>query len=701
MSTLVIRVTVAGAPAPLALLRLYGPEQALGDRPDAALALPGAITWTREIRDFDGSRWNCWQRYVEQDVAAITWQEFREQVLAHNPALRAAGGQFAAGRLYFLPENRLARHVEPLVSWERTLTGFAGDLWACWRQHVRGKVIGLSWRDFAEQFGHFNPAFVQGDGALRADETYRLPRTAGAGELYIAAYSDGAGRCRWDDLPAGGYRLCADLAGCDPLVQEVTIGAGDELTIPVELAPIGGAVSFDPAAQFVTVKKDAAGAPHFYFTDQRGERALPFIGVNLRGLLHYGGPEWQSDSFLAYSRCEHIDQQLQHAQEMGARVIRVFTACKHVSPQEVGNRLQDLLDRCQQRGMFIIAALTDLYNTTPFHPQGDDPCYTPMPDGYTLLNGPWFQDGHKGNYLPFVDHLTRRFCEHPALFAWEIGNELKLDNQPEAFMKFMHDVARFINERDRNHLITTGMISTQHVYMKDRPEMQRQLYRSPDIDFLTVHAYNSNWDSERAEPDDPRRDQKIHKNDDSRLAAEVGKPFIVEEAGFDAGRGQKRDGWVADDMTAWFGRGAQGYMQWGYMATDFNNGDGDERSGMDRGALHDDWDELFRVYRDRAGDLDRQAATLLPAPGPAPTTGFKPGQVVYTTGGVNLRRTPDISSPANIVAEIPPRTGVTILGESTSAGSYVWWRVRVGLNGAAQEGWMAQAVGNTPLLSLV
>jgi hypothetical protein len=52
------------------------------------------------------------------------------------------------------------------------------------------------------------------------------------------------------------------------------------------------------------------------------------------------------------------------------------------------------------------------------------------------------------------------------------------------------------------------------------------------------------------------------------------------------------------------------------------------------------------------------------------------------------------------VDKVPTGTSVTILGDSKAADGYVWWRVRVNLNGAAQEGWMAQAMGNTPLLSL-
>lgn len=694
MSALIVRTRFEGISAPAALVRLTGNLQTLGAHADATLDVNTMITWTREISEYGGTRWNGWRKFVAQDVAGITWQEFREQVLIHNPSLRDTGGQFVAGQLYFLPENCLPANTSPLVAWEREVVGSGETLWACWQHFVQGKVLGLSWNQFSVQFGQHNPGWNGRGAHLLTGEIYHLPLTLGIDALTLASYTDSNGLCRWDGMTPGVYQITVQADQFDPWTGEITISEDGELVIDVELTP----APTTRAMGFVEIKRDTAGVPRFFFND----RALPFIGVNLRGLLHYGGSEWQSDGFLQHSRREHIDQQLQHAQEMGARVIRVFTACKHISSEEVGNRLQDVLDRCQQRNMFVIAALTDLYNDTPFHPQGDDHYYTTTPDGYTLLNEQWFRGDYKRNYLPFVDHLVTRFRGHPALLAWEIGNELKLDNQPEPFMRFVHDVARFIRQHDGNHLITTGVISTHHVHMKHQPDMQRRLYQSPDIDFLTIHAYNRHWDSEKVESDDPRRDQKIHKNDDSQLAAEVRKPFIVEEAGFDAGRGQKRNDWVYDDLAAWFDRGAQGYMQWGFMATDFNNGDGDEKSGMDRGTLHDDWNELFSAYRTKAGDLGHGAATLAPTPSQTtPSASFKPNQVVYTTRDVNLRHTPDALSRTNIAAQIPPHTDVTILGESTSAGGYVWWRVRVNLNGALQEGWMAQAVGNTPLLSLV
>ncbi len=92
---------------------------------------------------------------------------------------------------------------------------------------------------------------------------------------------------------------------------------------------------------------------------------------------------------------------------------------------------------------------------------------------------------------------------------------------------------------------------------------------------------------------------------------------------------------------------------------------------------------------------DREGAKWTPE-GVRSPAGFKAGQTVFTTTTVKLRETPDASSDANLKDKFPGGTAVTILGESQNAGGFIWWKVRVG----SQEGWMAQAAGNTVLLSL-
>jgi len=197
-----------------------------------------------------------------------------------------------------------------------------------------------------------------------------------------------------------------------------------------------------------------------------------------------------------------------------------------------------------------------------------------------LLDRDFFADGYRTNYLPFVEYIVRRFRDHPWIFAWELGNELKYEPDPQIFLRFARNVSKRIWELDPLHMITTGMISTKHGGLNE--EQKERLYDLPYLHFLTVHNYEG------------------QNEDDSPLAQVLGKPLIVEEAGFAHGNRALR---VRNDMDRWFGRGARGYMQWGFMATPQDNGDGDVQYGMDRTLHAEDWEKLRKVYSERAASL--------------------------------------------------------------------------------------------------
>ncbi|MEM7348104.1 MAG: peptidoglycan DD-metalloendopeptidase family protein, partial [Chloroflexota bacterium] len=180
-------------------------------------------------------------------------------------------------------------------------------------------------------------------------------------------------------------------------------------------------------------------------------------------------------------------------------------------------------------------------------------------------------------------HIVTAFKDEPQIFAWEPGNELKADNAPHLLVTFMTDVAAKIKEWDPNHLVTTGMISTRHAFMEPEPELRRTLYRSKDIDFITIHPYNGN------EPPHPVED-------DSDLARELKKPLIIEEAGFNRELYGNRPEKTRADMAYWFGQGASCYMPWGFVKTAFDNRDGDANVGM-TGPLHADFAELYELHR--------------------------------------------------------------------------------------------------------
>lgn len=334
------------------------------------------------------------------------------------------------------------------------------------------------------------------------------------------------------------------------------------------------------------VQKDNRGfvqtsGTHFMLNGRR----FSFVGANIRGLVHYG-----DDRLLRYSQPGDRDAQLNSAvHDMGARVIRVFLGNRHRNSAEIVERLKIVLTKAQAFNVYLIVAFTDFYGDTGFNPAGDERFYLRDSFGHETLNKDFYTGGYKQHYLPCVDTIVRKFRHHKHILAWELGNEMKAwqgtpPNHshvlPDLFVDFALTVSNRIRRLDPNHLITTGVISSRALGTS-RAQAER-LYRSPNLDFLTTHNYNG---------DDMEND--------AALARRVGKPLIIEEAGFEKGN---RAGQTRADMEKWFARGARGYLQWGFMATGHDIGDGDGRFGMDR-ALHRDYDQLATVFRNFAQKL--------------------------------------------------------------------------------------------------
>ncbi len=585
-------ITCEGEPVEDAEVRILGSIDTLGADPRAASYDPTAITWSRPITGYEGNAWNCWQKYVVREVAGITWGEFVEEVARYNPSLRDTEGRFEAERTYLLPQIQVyetAWDLGPEVVWDRQVTGFEGDLWACWKCYVRTKVAGVTWEGFKAEAGVQNPHLAEDGHKFVADKSYLLPRNPDVEQYNRVAYSDAQGHFRFVELPLGTYHV--RVLARDYRAWTLDLEFSTDLTRDVKLRRIDRIPSFviDP---FVRVDGDQ------FIVD---DREFSFIGVNLRGLAHYG-----TDTFRNWdgrpAQKEHQRHQLAEARRMGARVVRLFLAAKDASHEQVGNRLAGVLQLLEEhfKDMYLILCFTDLYENTPFHPRGDDGFYQSQ-GGFSILDRAWFEEGYKENYLPFVEHIVRTFHHHPQIFAWEIGNELKMlmgEKPVRLFIKFNHDVAKRIAELDPdNHLITTGMLSTKHAGM-GLPGA-RDLYNSAHINFLTNHIYNGGFDFTSG----CREGNLVGHGDDSAVAKEVGKPLIIEEAGYDALRDSpNRAEVVREDLRRWFDeKGARGYMQWGYMSGG-DIGDGDNCRGMDQ-AFHTDWDSLFTTLQERARNL--------------------------------------------------------------------------------------------------
>ncbi len=338
-----------------------------------------------------------------------------------------------------------------------------------------------------------------------------------------------------------------------------------------------------------------SSAGHFWLNGE----PFRFIGHNVRGFIHYG-----EGDVLYWSQPQDRILSLQVLQNTGGRVIRVFGSNKYLSNEELGDRLEYCLNLANSYGIKILYAFTDYYYNG-FHPKGDDKYYSPS-GGYTLLNDSFFTGGYQENYLPQVVYLVNRFKDHPALFAWELGNEVKHPANPNAFYNFcmyMHSVIRSI---DPNHMIDIGLISTYpHTGWN---QTQANTVHST-FDFLSLHVYNG------------------EESNEMNYANVVGKPLLVGEAGFSSG---DRPQSTSNDIAKWIGRGARGYMQWGLMASAGDNGDGDRSFGIDQ-VWHTDWDDYLLMYSNWAQQLATTSTPPAVTPrGVSATDGAYPDKVTVT-----------------------------------------------------------------------
>jgi hypothetical protein len=321
-----------------------------------------------------------------------------------------------------------------------------------------------------------------------------------------------------------------------------------------------------------------------------------FVGVNLRGLIHYGDPTFVRTT---ESRDGDRQNQLNQARNIGARVVRVVIAGRNLSKEEVDNRLQRALNEANPPGqspLLFVVAFTDVhFNDTFLTINGDDQFY----DG--MLKERFYEQDFRVNYLPFVEHIVTRFREDRRILAWELGNELKA--RPDIFVNFAEAVSNRIFELDAFHLITTGIINLGSLSFDYDNLPARNPYTLPNIDFGTIHFYKSNDNGhcfQNAAPEEADFVQAELDRVPREIAAAraANRPVIIEEFGCCSG---DRAETTRDFMTRHFNDGVAGFLQWGFMAAGGSpdTGDGDHRWGMDR-ELHGDYDALAAAYQQQA-----------------------------------------------------------------------------------------------------
>ncbi|OQA41870.1 MAG: hypothetical protein BWY52_02433 [Chloroflexi bacterium ADurb.Bin325] len=72
-------------------------------------------------------------------------------------------------------DPRAVAHNRGAVTWTRSITGYSGNLWNCWRKYIAPDVAGITWEEFRAEVEAYNPTLRQTGGRLESARTYYLP----------------------------------------------------------------------------------------------------------------------------------------------------------------------------------------------------------------------------------------------------------------------------------------------------------------------------------------------------------------------------------------------------------------------------------------------------------------------------------------------------------------------------------------------
>ena len=228
--------------------------------------------------------------------------------------------------------------------------------------------------------------------------------------------------------------------------------------------------------------------------------------------------------------------------------------------------LEYALGQMARRGMKAVIYLNNAWEwsdgfATYLEKAGEGPCKSPSADGYPAYMSDMARfstsEAAKGLFYEYLRQTVGRFAGNPAVWSWEICNEPRPFSSDaavqEAFVDFIATSARIIKELDPDARVTTG--SEGAWGCEESWELCKRIHQIPEIDYITAHIWPYNWSWVRegnvAEGVDSAIEKTLEYIDGHlRIAAELGKPLVIEEFGY------PRDGFLFEKGSATTGRDA-------------------------------------------------------------------------------------------------------------------------------------------------
>lgn len=148
----------------------------------------------------------------------------------------------------------------------------------------------------------------------------------------------------------------------------------------------------------------------------------------------------------------------------------------------------------------------------------------------------------------FADHVRfiigrtnrytgRPYCEDPAIFSWQIGNEPRAfsDEVKPLFAEWIHRSAQLIKSLDPNHMVSTG--SEGLWGCEGDSALCRLIHSYPEVDYVTCHIWPFNWGWMDPTDMEGTIGDAISKSNDYiqrhlSICEDLQKPLVIEEFGF-------------------------------------------------------------------------------------------------------------------------------------------------------------------------
>ncbi len=87
-------------------IKINGISTLVNNGTRTATGQEGEICWTDELTNFNGNRSQVWDDYLKEEIKAkLSFTQFKDEVVSHNPVLAADGYIFYSQKTYLLPES--------------------------------------------------------------------------------------------------------------------------------------------------------------------------------------------------------------------------------------------------------------------------------------------------------------------------------------------------------------------------------------------------------------------------------------------------------------------------------------------------------------------------------------------------------------------------------------------------------------------